>query len=77
MNALLDKAISAIKKLPVSEQEAIAREVLERIGADTRWDTLFADARSETLLERLADEAVEDIRRGEVVDSDPGHRRTP
>jgi hypothetical protein len=38
MNALLDKAISAIKKLPEPEQEAIAREVLERIEADARWD---------------------------------------
>ena len=38
MNALLDKAISAIQKLPEAEQEAIAREVLERIEADARWE---------------------------------------
>jgi hypothetical protein len=58
MNALLDKAISAIKKLPEAEQEAIAREVLDRIAADARWDALFADPRSEALLERLADAAL-------------------
>ena len=57
MNALLDKAISAIQKLPEAEQEAIAREVFERIEADARWDTLFADPRSEEALQRLADEA--------------------
>jgi sugar-specific transcriptional regulator TrmB len=77
MNALLDKAISAIRKLPEAEQEAIAREVLERIEADARWDTLFADARSEAALKRLADEAREDVRRRQVVDCDPGSKRAP
>ena len=74
MNALLDKAISAIQKLPEAEQEAIAREVLERIEADARWDALFADPRSEALLERLTDGALEEVRRGEVIDGDPSHR---
>jgi len=77
MNALLDKAISAIQKLPEAEQEAIAREVLDRIEADARWDALFADPRSETLLEKLADKALEDISRGDVVEGDPGGRRGP
>ena len=77
MNALLDKAIKAIEKLPEAEQEAIAREVIERIEADARWDALFADPRSEALLERLADEALDEIRRGAVVDGDPGSRRAP
>ena len=77
MNALLDKAIFAIRQLPEAEQEAIARELLERIEADARWDTLFADPRSEALLERLADEALDEIRRGEVIDGDPGDRNAP
>ena len=71
MNALLNKAITAIQKLPEAEQEAIAREVLERIEADARWEKLFADPRSEALLERLADEALDEIRRGDVIDVDP------
>jgi hypothetical protein len=67
MSALLDKAISAIRKLPEAEQEAIAREVLDRIEADARWDALFADPRSGALLKRLADEALaEASRRGPV-----------
>jgi hypothetical protein len=74
MNALLDKAISAIRKLPEAEQEAIARDVLERIEADTRWDDLFADPRSASLLERLADEAHDEISRGDIADRDPGSR---
>ena len=68
MNALLDKAISAIRKLPEAEQEAIAREVLDRIEADACWDALFADPRSGALLERLADEALKH-------DSRPDHRQ--
>ena len=74
MNALLDKAISAIRQLPEAEQEAIAREVLERIEADARWDDLFADPRSASLLERLADEARDEISRGDIADRDPGSR---
>jgi len=77
VNALLDKAISAIQKLPEAEQEAIAREVLERIEADARWEALLSDPRSEAVLKRLADEAREDGRRGDVVDGDPGSRRAP
>jgi hypothetical protein len=74
MNALLEKAISAVKKLPEVEQEAIAREVLERIGADARWDALFVDPRSEALLERLADEVADEVRRGDVIDGDPSNK---
>ncbi len=69
MNALLAKAIYAIQKLPEAEQEAIAREVLERVEADACWEKLFADPRSEALLERLADEARNDIRRGDIIDA--------
>jgi hypothetical protein len=77
MNALLDKAIFAVRKLPEAEQEAIARELLERIEADARWDALFADPRCEALLDRLADEALDEVRRGEVFDGDPGDRDAP
>jgi hypothetical protein len=75
MNALLDKAICAIRKLPEAEQEAIACEILERIEADARWDALFADPRSEHALQRLAAEA--EIKRGEAFDLDPADRRKP
>lgn len=68
MNAWVDKAIAAIAKLPEREQEAIARDVLARIEADARWDQLFADPRSETLLSRLAAETRSEVARGEVDD---------
>ena len=77
MNALLDKATFAIRKLPEAEQEAIAREILERIEADTRWDALFADPRSKHALHRLAAEAEAEIKRGEAFDLDPADKRKP
>ncbi len=71
MNALLNKAIEAVSKLPDAEQEAIAREMLDRLEADARWDTLFADPRSKAALSRMAAEARADIARGDVLDYDP------
>lgn len=71
MNALVAKAIAEIAKLSDGDQEAIARELLARLGADARWDDLFADPRSEALLERLVEEAAEDERQGRVFDRDP------
>jgi hypothetical protein len=74
MNALVTKAIAALSRLPDAEQEAIAREMLDRIEADARWETLFADPRSEDLLSRLATEALDDIARGAVFSFDPANR---
>jgi len=72
MNALLDKAFSAISKLSDAEQEAIAREMLDRLEGDARWDKLFADPRSNAVLGRLAAEARGEIAKGDLVDRDPG-----
>jgi hypothetical protein len=71
MNALLNKAIAAMSKLPEAEQEAIAREVLDRLEADARWDALLADPRSSAVLSKLAAETRADIARGDVLDFDP------
>ena len=71
MNALLNKAFAALSKLPESEQEAIAREMLDRLAGDARWDKLFADPRSRAVLDRLAAEARAEIANGDVIDDDP------
>ncbi len=67
MNALFDKAIAAIAKLPDAEQEAIAREMLDRLEADAKWEKLLTDPRSKTALARLAAEARADIARGKIT----------
>ena len=77
MNALIDRAILAIRELPPAEQEAIARELLDRLEADAHWGKLFTDPRSETLLDRLAEEAAEDIKHGRTIDGDPSDRSAP
>lgn len=76
MNALLDKAIAAIARLPDAEQEAIAREMLDRLAADARWEKLLADPRSHAALSRLALEARDDIATGETLDQDPSDKPT-
>ena len=68
---LLDRAIVAIRKLPVTEQEALASELLQRLSADEKWDRLIADPRSEALLSRLAVEARDEVARGEFQNGDP------
>jgi hypothetical protein len=75
MNALVSKVIAALSKLPEAEQEAIAREVLDRIEADARWEQLLGDPRSEALLSRLAAEAREDIAKGDVLEFDPANSK--
>lgn len=72
MNALLDKAIAAVSRLPEAEQEIIAREVLVRIEGDARWAALLADPRSKRALSRMAAETREEIAQGNVLDRDPG-----
>ena len=71
MNAIVDRAILAIRSLPALEQEALARELLERIAADAHWEALLADPRSQDLLAAMAQEAGEDNARGRTTDGDP------
>ncbi|NOT69783.1 MAG: hypothetical protein HOP09_00470 [Hyphomicrobium sp.] len=66
MNAILDKAIAAMSRLPDAVQEAIAREVLNLIDADARWDTFLGDPRSRNALSQLAAQARDEIARVDV-----------
>jgi hypothetical protein len=74
MTMLLDKAIKVLRQLPPEEQDELAREVLDRIAADRRWEALLGDPRSGPLLDRLSREAREEIAAGRVVDGDPSDR---
>ena len=72
---MIDKAILAIRKLPPSEQEAIARELLDRIEADTRWEQLFDDPRSQSLLDAMAQDALIEDAAGRTTCGDPSDSR--
>jgi hypothetical protein len=62
MSNLLDEACAAAKELPEQEQEAIGAWLLAEIDADRKWDELFA--KPSEVIERMADKALEDHRRG-------------
>jgi hypothetical protein len=66
MTQLLEQAIEQIKKLPSTEQDAIAAIILDEIADERRWEGAFS--RSQPQLERLAEKAREDIRAGRIQD---------
>ncbi len=56
MTRLLEKAFKEASKLPVVEQNALAKWVLEELEAERKWEQIFAE--SEDVLDRLAYEAM-------------------
>ena len=73
MTRLLEEAFKEASQLPQDRQDELAQRILEGL-ADRRWDELFADPRSEALLDQLADEALADYRAGRTLDLDPSSR---
>jgi methylase of polypeptide subunit release factors len=69
MSNLLDEAYAAAKELPEQEQEAIGAWLLAEIDADRKWDELFAQPSE--VIERMADKALDDHRRGRTRPLDP------
>jgi len=69
MTTKLEKAISALEDLPENEQDAVADWLLAELESERRWDELFA--RSPSLLEKMAAEALAEHRAGRTVELDP------
>ena len=69
MGKLLDRAIAEARKLPEEEQEALAWVMLEEIDSERRWDELFS--RPSEIIERMAEQALEDYRAGRTEPLDP------
>jgi hypothetical protein len=76
MTKLMKEALAEAETLPEHQQERLAHFIKrlvhspEMINGDAYWEMLFADPRSDELLERLAKEAQDEIARGEGVDLD-------
>jgi hypothetical protein len=68
MSNLLDEAYEAAKELPEDEQQAIGAWLFEEIEG-RRWDQLFSQPSD--VIERMADQALEQHRRGETLPLDP------
>jgi hypothetical protein len=58
MTQLLQNAFNEASRLPEMDQNALAKWLLEEIHSERRWEKAFAE--SEDVLERLADEALEE-----------------
>ena len=78
MVRLLEEAISEVSKLPENEQEAIGAWLLAEIESERRWDDVFG--RSLSVLDRRADEALQENEQGLTTPLDPdqlGSRTRP
>lgn len=64
MTKLLEKAFKEASKLPVVDQNALAKWVLEEIEVEKKWELMFAE--SEDVLDKLADEALRDHKKGKT-----------
>ena len=68
MTNSLQEAFKQASALPEEQQELLAAIVLEEIAAEKRWQEAFAG--SQDVLAKLAEEALEEHRRGETEDLD-------
>ena len=64
MTQALSTAVGTAAQLPEEEQDALAAILLEEMESEERWSALFAD--SPNLLERMANEAIQDFQAGRV-----------
>ena len=64
MTQLLEKAFKEASKLPVVDQNALAKWVLEELKSEKKWELIFAE--SEDVLDKLADEALADHKKGKT-----------
>ena len=64
MSTLLEKALEQVVNLPQDEQDAIAAQILLTLADDEAWKTRLAGKRD--VIQRMAQEAVEEDERGET-----------
>jgi hypothetical protein len=69
MTKLLERAVEKMKNLPENEQDAIASIILEELEDEMRWEKAFA--RSQDVLAKLAQEAIDEERTGKTRELDP------
>jgi hypothetical protein len=68
MTKLLEKAFAKASKLQDVEQNVIAKWLLEELAAEKKWEQRFAE--SEDILGQLADEALEEHKKGKTMPID-------
>ena len=68
MTKLLEKAFKEASRLPEIDQNALAKWVMGELHAEKAWGKAFAE--SEDVLEKLADEAISEKRKGTTIPLD-------
>ena len=68
MTTLLANAFEEASKLPETDQNALAKWLLEELHSEKKWAASFAE--SEDILDKLADEALEEKRQGKTTPLD-------
>ncbi len=71
MTKMLEKAFEEASRLPESEQNALAKWLLDELHSAAKWERAFTD--SQDVLEDLAEEALEEKRKGKARKLDPDH----
>jgi hypothetical protein len=61
---LLEQAFKKASELTEVEQNVLAKWVLEELESEKKWDKVFAG--SEDVLEKLADEALNEYKKGKT-----------
>jgi hypothetical protein len=69
MNALLEKALAEVARLPEEEQEVIATLILDEIAAERGWRERFAKTQDQ--LGDFVRSARAEVARGNAVSCDP------
>lgn len=72
MTKALEKVFREAAKLPEAEQNSLAEAIRAEIATEEDWERSFAN--SADVLERLADEALEEHRAGRTRPLDPDMR---
>jgi hypothetical protein len=70
MTERLEKAFAEASKLPLEEQDALARWLLEELASERRWEQEFSN--SQDRVAELAGEALDEFRKGKTRRLDPG-----
>ena len=68
MTTLLEKAVKKISKLSESEQNEIAKIILNEIADEKKWYEKFKNSQNELLI--LADEAIDEFNKGKTKSFD-------
>ncbi len=68
MTKLLEKAFEEASRLPELDQNALAKWLLDELHSERAWAKAFAE--SEDVLQKLADEAITEKRKGKAFPLD-------